>query len=326
MPEDTQRSLSPAHSSEGESADEGSASPQSGQNQTPQLKRRRVGRACDECRRKKIKYDGKVPCTHCTVYSYDCTYDQPSNRRRNPAPQYVEGLEAKLRKMEEALSVVLPGLDISSPQFETRILPQLRAAMAAGNHPLQQNGPMQPNVAFTNDSAPNEGSQDAVLESMINATGKLDLDDQGNWDYHGHSSGMAYLAMLKKQFGGLMPDNIGKKTLLKVSKIPPMIDSPRSAADSPMDEAALAGKLLPSKEVAGRLVVYALDHACALMNCVHRPTFEKNMRRLYDTDFSAYEPSDHKFLSLFYLVLAVGCLYSKDELKVLGLEQAREEG
>ena len=36
----------------------------------PAQKRRRVTRACDECRRKKIKCDGKQPCTHCTVYSY----------------------------------------------------------------------------------------------------------------------------------------------------------------------------------------------------------------------------------------------------------------
>ena len=36
----------------------------------PVQKRRRVTRACDECRRKKIKCDGKQPCTHCTVYSY----------------------------------------------------------------------------------------------------------------------------------------------------------------------------------------------------------------------------------------------------------------
>jgi hypothetical protein len=36
----------------------------------PSQKRRRVTRACDECRRKKIKCDGKQPCTHCTVYSY----------------------------------------------------------------------------------------------------------------------------------------------------------------------------------------------------------------------------------------------------------------
>ena len=36
----------------------------------PIQKRRRVTRACDECRRKKIKCDGKNPCTHCSVYSY----------------------------------------------------------------------------------------------------------------------------------------------------------------------------------------------------------------------------------------------------------------
>lgn len=36
----------------------------------PLQKRRRVTRACDECRRKKIKCDGKQPCSHCTIYSY----------------------------------------------------------------------------------------------------------------------------------------------------------------------------------------------------------------------------------------------------------------
>lgn len=42
----------------------------SGSAQMPVQKRRRVTRACDECRRKKIKCDGKQPCTHCSVYSY----------------------------------------------------------------------------------------------------------------------------------------------------------------------------------------------------------------------------------------------------------------
>lgn len=40
-------------------------------------KRRRVTRACDECRRKKIKCDGKQPCTHCTVYSYGWSTQSP---------------------------------------------------------------------------------------------------------------------------------------------------------------------------------------------------------------------------------------------------------
>lgn len=48
--------------------DDGSDQPQKAA--VPMQKRRRVTRACDECRRKKIKCDGKQPCTHCTVYSY----------------------------------------------------------------------------------------------------------------------------------------------------------------------------------------------------------------------------------------------------------------
>jgi hypothetical protein len=44
--------------------------PQPGASSQPIQKRRRVTRACDECRRKKIKCDGKQPCTHCSVYSY----------------------------------------------------------------------------------------------------------------------------------------------------------------------------------------------------------------------------------------------------------------
>ena len=45
-----------------------------------QNKRRRVTRACDECRKKKVKCDGKQPCIHCTVYNYECTYNQPTRR------------------------------------------------------------------------------------------------------------------------------------------------------------------------------------------------------------------------------------------------------
>jgi len=39
----------------------------------PLLKRRRVTRACDECRRKKIKCDGKQPCKRkCATISCTC--------------------------------------------------------------------------------------------------------------------------------------------------------------------------------------------------------------------------------------------------------------
>lgn len=60
---------SPADSSKSDTeADDKNADPNAPSQ--PIQKRRRVTRACDECRRKKIKCDGKQPCTHCSVYSY----------------------------------------------------------------------------------------------------------------------------------------------------------------------------------------------------------------------------------------------------------------
>jgi len=57
--------------------------------------------------------------------SSDCTYDQPSNRRRNPAPQYIEALEHRLQKAETILRSVLPGLDLDDPKFDARTVEQL---------------------------------------------------------------------------------------------------------------------------------------------------------------------------------------------------------
>lgn len=55
----------------------------------PMQKRRRVTRACDECRRKKIKCDGKQPCTHCTVYSYGMWAQQSRITYFDPAADHL---------------------------------------------------------------------------------------------------------------------------------------------------------------------------------------------------------------------------------------------
>ena len=63
------RSIEPASTASDDDQDV-ATSPKPVKSASAMQKRRRVTRACDECRRKKIKCDGKQPCTHCTVYSY----------------------------------------------------------------------------------------------------------------------------------------------------------------------------------------------------------------------------------------------------------------
>jgi hypothetical protein len=45
--------------------------------------------ACDMCRKKKIKCDGKMPsCSHCQNYKTECIFTQVE-KKRNPPKGYV---------------------------------------------------------------------------------------------------------------------------------------------------------------------------------------------------------------------------------------------
>ncbi|KAI8625154.1 N-terminal binuclear Zn cluster-containing protein [Xylariaceae sp. FL1651] len=70
-----------------------------------EAKRRRIARACDMCRKKKIKCDGKLPaCTHCINYKTDCVFTQVEKKRSPPkGAKYIEGLENRLGRMESLL-------------------------------------------------------------------------------------------------------------------------------------------------------------------------------------------------------------------------------
>ena len=70
-------------------------------------KRRRIARACDMCRKKKIKCDGKMPkCSHCENYKTECIFTQVEKKRAPPkGARYIEGLENRLGRMESLLKM-----------------------------------------------------------------------------------------------------------------------------------------------------------------------------------------------------------------------------
>ncbi|EPQ32023.1 uncharacterized protein PFL1_00221 [Pseudozyma flocculosa PF-1] len=79
-------------------------------------KRRRVQRACDTCRKKKVRCDGLQPdkgaCSNCANCGLECTFVDAA-RRRAPPRSYVEAIEARLLRMEKLLSQLAPGVDFS---------------------------------------------------------------------------------------------------------------------------------------------------------------------------------------------------------------------
>ncbi|KAJ5390299.1 uncharacterized protein N7496_001367 [Penicillium cataractarum] len=287
----------------------------------PLQKRRRVGRACDECRRKKIKCDGKQPCTHCTVYSYECSYDQPSNRRRNPAPQYVEALEARMQKAEALLRTVLPNVNLDDPNLDVNA-PEYRLPIHQKDKPAATAGvAAKPNGA-SGETGPEAGDE-SLLETMVGNTGCLDRDDQGHWDYHGHTSGIIFVRRLRKQLGAVeapVPRNVTA-----------MLESPRSVSvsDSPQDASLPPTHDLPPRAVAIRLCHNALDDACSLMRFVIEPKFFASLDRIYETPPEQFGNDENSFLPLLYIVMAVGCLFSDDgagTLDLAGYEGAIGQG
>ena len=71
------------------------------------LKRRRIAKACDACRRKKIKCDGQQPrCGHCQNYKTECIFTHVEKKRSPPkGAKYIEGLENRLGRMENLLKL-----------------------------------------------------------------------------------------------------------------------------------------------------------------------------------------------------------------------------
>lgn len=305
----------------------------------PLQKRRRVTRACDECRRKKIKCDGKQPCTHCTVYSYglcdtfpppsqilsysrnflsECTYDQPSNRRRNPTPQYIEALEHRLHRAEALLKTVLPNIDLSDTNFLNNLPPDV----CSPEVPPDLNKYGQVHSKFGPKSHA-DADRDSLLESMVKDTGSLDLDDEGHWDFHGHSSGMVFLQRLRQQFGELFGNSEGPTTLLAKPRYfgsdSQAYDSP-PPGDFPSDLTGSPGFDLPSKEVAYQLCDLTMSDACCLMRFMHKPTFWTMFDKIYDTSSDSWGVEEHRYLPLLYAILAVGTMFAKGEDSKLQIE------
>ena len=151
---------------------------------------------------------------------------------------------------------------------------------------------------------------------MIESTGQLDLDEDGQWDFHGGSSGTVFINRMRQQFGGLLGTDKGNLFLPKLPRPYPgsvaVFDSPKSSADSPFDSGLPNVTDLPPKEMARALVTDSLGRACSLLRFVHEPSFMEMFDRIYDIPAESYGNEENKFLPLLYVVLALGCMFHTD--------------
>ena len=236
----------------------------------------------------------------------DCTFDQPSNRRRNPAPAYVESVENRLQKCEAVLKAVLPDVDLTDPNFDTREVHQI---VDSGSR-SRPGKPPQPKDQKNSPSS----EEDLQIQTMVDGTGSLELDDHGQWHYHGTSSAFAFMQNLRAHVNASSEE---KTTALspKSRAMSNFVESADTTA-SPYDTGLPQLADLPDRNAALELCRNTLEVACSLMRFMHTPTFYKKMHRIYDIDPDHYTDADMKFLPLLYVVLAIGCLFVDENEKV----------
>ena len=251
--------------------------PQNSEKRQAEQKRRRVTRACDNCRQKKVKCDGKQPCIHCTVYSYNCAYDQPNIRNKKNS-----------------------GIPI--PSGNTSIISSYKAPLS------------QPKEIITTSHVNSNLILGQNLLNLLLPKLKLNLFDERPTQFDFEKFQKVYQYVQSKNNG---QTNLNEITDLYLDGPTPLSSPStldRQPSISSMDE-NLDGRefkiILPSKDIALQLIFTCWNKACVLFRFYHRPSLLEEVELLFGLDPMNYTDRQQKFLPFLYSILACGLLFSK---------------
>ncbi|CAG8566488.1 3410_t:CDS:2 [Funneliformis mosseae] len=182
------------------------------------FKRQRVSKACDSCRRKKVKCDGIQPaCGNCTAFSLDCTYND-TTKKRGPPKGYIEAIETRLHRMESLLGGLVHSSDPRAEAVLAELMQDdLRSQHKAGkidftNHhniisvSTSNDGSQlehKPIIDSSNQSSPDR-KDSPMMDDLNDVMGILSIDENNQVRYHGRSSGLYLLKKSDKYNNGIL--------------------------------------------------------------------------------------------------------------------------
>lgn len=270
--------------------------------QPQQTKRRRVVRACDRCRKLKIKCSGDLPCIHCTVYSYECTYDQPSKSKRknnlsssgNPASNTTTkiSLSKAATSQQQSNQFIQKPNGNSHSTTEPNLTAELLGKIKAYNEVLHKLLPQ---------LNPGEILDPVRLNHAIT---EIKKNKSSNTDFQLNT------AAISKSYEMMNEPSILPQYLNQSKSN----DTPSGSPMHPENEnVELKIIILPPLNVALDLISKTWEGACVLFRFYHRPAFIHDLNELYSTDPAHYTTKQQRFLPLVYSVLACGALFLKSD-------------
>ncbi|KAM0754722.1 hypothetical protein T439DRAFT_345565 [Meredithblackwellia eburnea MCA 4105] len=266
----------------------------------------RVGRACDACRKAKVKcLDGMPdsPCARCKSAGVPCTFEAKPTKR-GPPKGYVESLERRLEAMEallRALSATTSGNELDNLSSEMMMDDSEEGGGASGSvgpasrerstpgstsgaSPLASLGPPKPST--------NLDSVDRLAADLE----ELSVDKDR---YVGRGSGL-HLARSIRQFS---------QTEIPATTFGDEQDAGPSIVELLLQDDHKRNSFhfeLPAQDLRDKLVDAYFTHLNSTNALLHRPSFE---RALKDGSLE----KDTSFRSLFFMVCAVASRFVDDE-------------
>ncbi|CEL03687.1 Putative Finger protein [Aspergillus calidoustus] len=217
----------------------------------------RVTRACDRCKKRKVRCTGQRPCHVCIEASTTCSYNASYTRGRQPAVRVTDlGPPARLAAGPRALQ--------DKSQRTIRCPPNSTATDPASHDALLQ-GNLLPNSEPVSRTSPEPAEAD--LEGH----------------YVGPSSGLSFLARVQKRFQqsvalprGISVFNFGDSSL-------PYDDACSLTGETAPIIPDLTFAMLLHREDTAALVRRYFDFAVPVDRFLHRPTIEQWFDEFYET-------------------------------------------
>ncbi|THH06739.1 hypothetical protein EW146_g9520 [Bondarzewia mesenterica] len=279
-----------------------------------QLQRRRVWRACESCRRKKIKCDGNEPtCSQCAASGSQCAWLQTKDRAAL-SRHYVQELEARLLHMESLFSQIAPVLGQLGQNGNGASLPQITSTSA--NDPsaasiiqslVDKDKATQSNHS-DNHSTPDSSAPSVKVEDDVSdSLGQLTLDEHGHMRWIGGSSTMSLIQSFRNA------------TASPQHRVSPMSEDPSAPGTSAnrlyFPASVFFGKVralpgpeeveYPERDLADKLVDAYFSKFHFLMPVVDKPTFTRQYNYLMDhTKDLQLARTETSFIALVFAVFA----------------------
>lgn len=173
-----------------------------------------------------------------------------------------------------------------------------------------------PESNCTAEETPSSGSTSsmpqALLETMVDATGQLSIDERGNCDYCANISGLALVRRIREKCDALLEGSQEDQSSQSPESFQPLTSPVRSPSTS---EGCKPRHCLPPRDVAIQYVAAAFNCALTLVRFVHEPSFYAHLDRFYVERSEISSPSslgDIRFEALLNELFALGVLFSTD--------------